>query len=375
MKSQVPQQSKLGRVLRGKRKWAVVLVAAMVALLVPAGAYAASPVLEFVTPGHTLPVQFTTESGEVNAEMAGFESLVRCTASHGQGEITGPRSTVSQYQLTGCTAGGQKCQSADAVNEEEITTGPIEADLVYIDQARHEVGVLLNPSGGTYISFECGGIHAEGQGSFLAPVSPIDQEATSFTATLNQLDSVQTPDEYENENGERVQAIPTGRRGSNKFVPTGVEAVFTVHPAVPVEVKAISSQESEAALQEEEVERQEDALKQLQATLKNLEEAFKKYEEHATQAGQEAKKHEEAANAQIAATAKKAQEAEVAAKKAQEEVDRYRASLARARLLARALRGCEKQPRNQRARCVASADKRYGAKAAKAARRRRLVAG
>ncbi len=116
----------------------------MALLLVPAGASAASPVLEFVVPGHSLPVSFTTESGAVSAEMAGFETLVECTASHGEGEITGPRATVSKYRLTGCTAGGQECESAGA-NAEEIKTGPIDADLVYIDQARREVGMLLNP--------------------------------------------------------------------------------------------------------------------------------------------------------------------------------------------------------------------------------------
>jgi len=179
---------------------------------------------------------------------------------------------------------------------------------------------------------------------------------------------VQTPDEYENENGERVQAIPTGRRNGNKFVPTGVELEMTVVTSVPVEVKATSTGEIEAKKHEEEVE-------QLQMTLSKLEEAFKQYEEHAKQTGQEAKKHEEEANAQLAATVKKQQEAEATAKKAGEEVTKLHASLTRAQSLARALRQCEKQPKSQRARCVASADKRYGAKAAKTDRARRRVAG
>jgi hypothetical protein len=297
--------------------------------------------------------------------MAGFKILVHCTASHGEGEITGRRSTESNYWFTGCEAAGEKCKSEGAP-EGEIKTGAIDGDLVYIDRAKREVGILLNPSGGTYISFECGGESAQGQGSFLAPVSPIDQESTSFTATLSQVDSVQTPDEYENEKGERVQAIPTGRRNSNPFVPTGVELAMTVHPIVPVEIKAVSAQEIEAKQHEGEVT-------QLQATLKGLEEALKKSEEHAKQAGQEAKKHEEEANAQIATAVKNQQETEAAAKKAQEEVTKLKASLTRAQSLARALRQCEKQPKSQRARCVASADKRYGAKAANTGRRRRRV--
>ena len=362
MKLRVPQEPGCSRVLRGRHHYAVGLLAVVALLLVPAGASAASPVLEVLAPGHSLPVPFTTEGGAVTAEMAGFQILVHCTASSGEGEITGPRSTVSKYRLTGCTAGvSQKCKSEGAQTE-EITTGPIDGDLVYIDQAKHEVGVLLNPGGGTYISFECGGEFAEGKGPFLARVSPIDEEATSFTASLNQTDSVQTPDEYENEKGERLQAIPTGKKGTNKFVPTGVELAMTVHPSVPVEIRAISTGEIEAQQHEEETTG-------LQVNLKGLEEAFKKYEEHAQQAAQEAKKHEEEAKAQIAAAVKKQQEAEAAAKKTQEEVNKLRASLTRAQLLAHALRQCAKQPKSQRARCVSRAENRYGAKSAKTSQR------
>jgi hypothetical protein len=318
-------------------------IAALALLLVPAGASAASPVLEFVVPGYGLPIGFTTESGAVNAEMAGLESLVHCAASHGEGEITGPRSTVSEYRFTGCVTergSHEKCKSVGA-NEEEIKTGAIDAELVYIDQARREVGMLLNPGGGTYIAFECGGVAAEGRGPFLAPVDPIDQEATSFTATLDQLDSVQTPDEYESESGERLKAIPTGKKGLANFVPTGVEAAFTVHPSVPVEIDAITTQEIEskrqeagAKKQEEALQKQEEALQKQEATLKKQEEALKKAEELVKQVGEEAKKTEAALSAQIAVVKKQ--------------------------LLARALRDCEKQPKRRRARCVANAHRKYG---------------
>jgi hypothetical protein len=343
----------------------------MAMAIAPAGASATLPTLEFVAPGHSLPVRFTTESGAVSAEMAGFETLVHCTASQGEGEITGPRSTVSKYRLTGCTAGSQKCKSAGA-NEEEIKTGEIDGDLVYIDQAKRQVGILLNPGGDTYISFECGGESAEGQGAFVAPVSPIDQEATSFTATLSQLSSVQTPDEYENEKGELRQAIPTGRRGSNEFVPTGVELAMTVHPSVPVEIKAVTTQEIEANQYEEEAEEYEEVFKQLQASLAKQEEALKMAEEHAKRVGEEAKKHEEEAivraaaeakkhqeeeaTARSAAEAKKRQEEEAAAKKKREETEKAKSK----RSLARALRECQRRPKSRRARCLAVARKKYG---------------
>jgi len=351
---------------RSRHRCAVTLVVITALLLVPAGASAASPELEFVAPGHSLPVPFTTEGGTVTAEMAGFELLVHCTASHGEGEITGARSTVSSYQLTGCKAGvSQKCNSAGA-QVEEIATGPIDGDLVYLDQAKREVGILLNPGGGTYIKFECGGEAAEGKGSFLAPASPIDLEASSFTATLSQVASVQTPDEYENEKGERLQAIPIGKKGGDNSVPTGVGLAMTVHTSVPVEIKAVSTEEIET-------KRYEEKVNQLQLSVNGLEEAFKKYEEHAKQTAQEAAKHEEEANAKLAAAVKKQQEAEAVSKKVQEEVNQLRAALTRSQLLAHALRRCVQQPKSKRARCVASADKRYGVKAAKAARRTRVA--
>lgn len=355
MKSPVSPSQNGGQSSCGGRRYAVALLAFVALLLVPAGASAASPVLEFVTPGHTLPVNFTTESGPLTAQMAGFEILVKCTASQGEGKITGLRSTISKYRLTGCTAGGsQKCKSEGA-NSEEIVTEPIEADLVYIDQAKQQVGMLLNPGGGTYMSFECGGESAVGRGSFLAPVSPLNQETTSFTATLDQSEDVQVPSDYENEKGELLQAIPTGQKGTNKFVPTGVQATFTVHPSVPVEVRAITAQEGEAAQRESEakqlqatLKKQEEALQGQEAALKKFEEALKRGEEHAKQL-EAAKKHEEEASAQAAAAAKKYQQELAAARK---------------QLLTRALRDCHKQPRSRRARCEAGAHKKYGASAA-----------
>ncbi len=351
------------------------MLAVIALLLVPAGASAASPVLEFVVQGHSLSeVSFTTTGGELSAQMAGFETLVHCTASHGEGEITGPRSTVSKYQFTGCSAEGPKCKSG--ANAEEITTGPIVGDLVYIDQAKEEVGILMNPGGGTYIKFECGGTPAEGRGSFLALVNPVNQEATSFTATLSQSNSVQTPDEYEGEKGEPLYAFPTGEKEGNPFVPTGVESTFTIHSNLPGEIKAVTTQDIEAEQHEEEAEKQDEALlkqeetlKKQEATLKKQEAVLKGVEEHANQLAEEAKRHEAELNAQIAAIKKRQQEATAEAEKDQQEVIATKKqleeskSLAQAKLLKKALEQCKTKPKNRRAQCKARAEKKYGSKA------------
>ena len=230
------------------------------------------------------------------------------------------------------------------------------ADLVYIDQAKDEVGILMNPGGGTYISFKCGGEPAEGQGSFLAPVGPINQEATSFTATLSQLDSVQTPDEYEGEKGEPLYAFPTGEREGNPFVPTGVESKFTIHSNLPGEIKAVTAQDIEAEQREEEA-------KQLQATLKKQEAVLRGVEEHAKQMAGEAKMHEEEVTAQLAATVKKDQEEVAATKKQRAAIEAKLHPPTRAELLAKALKQCKKQPKNKRAQCEVKAQKKYGHKA------------
>jgi hypothetical protein len=265
----------MGWLLRARRApVALSIVAIALLLVVPAGASATSPVLEFVAPGNHLPVSFTTESGSVIAEMANFANLVHCAASHGVGKITGPRSTVSEYTLTGCVTEGasnKKCRSTGA-SEGEITTGPIEAELVYTDQAEHEVAMLLNPGEGTYIAFECGSESAKGSGSFLAPGGPVNQEASVFTLTLSQSESLQTPDEYEGAGGEKLPAIPMGEHGGGELVTTGVQATFTVHTSVPVDVKAISAEEVRAKQQAEEAATKKHQEEQEVATKKRQEE-------------------------------------------------------------------------------------------------------
>jgi hypothetical protein len=306
----------------------------------PADAQAVSPILEFVTPASAFPVSFTADGGEVTAALADFDTVVHCSGSHGEGEITGSRSTLSNYVFTGCETeggsdGGSKCKSEGA-NEKEIVSGTIEAELVYIDQARHEVGMLLDPHGGTYLSFECGGESVKALGSFLAPGSPINEKTSSFTVTLSRSGATQTPGEYENANGEKLMAIPIGERGSNPPGTTGVELGFTIHTNVPIEVKAVTASEIEAA--------------------QRAEAAKKKHEEEAAAA----KKRQEEEAASLAAATKHREE-------------RARARM-RARRLSKALRQCRKLSRgHRRARCETRARKRYGGHRAIASDRSGLI--
>ena len=234
-------------------------MASVVALalgLAPAKASAASPVLEFVPSGKGFPVAFTAAGGEVTAALADFDTVVHCTGSHGEGEIIGPRSTVSDYVFTGCKAQsgieeGQKCKSTGA-GEEELTAQAIDSELVFIDQANRQVGMLLNPAGGVYMNFSCGGESVDASGPFLSPVGPINQVTSAFTASLTRSGATQIPGEYENSNGEKRQAIPTGKRESHPSATTGVELSFAITPSVPLQIKAVTGQEIEAKQREEE---------------------------------------------------------------------------------------------------------------------------
>lgn len=319
--------------LRGMCVGVVGSIAILALAVVPADGKAASPVLEFVAPAAPFPIGFTAEGGSVTAAMTDFEPVVHCTGSHGEGEVTGPRTALSHYVFMGCTAqggaeNGHECKSAGA-EDEEIKTGTIEAELVFIDQATRQVGMLLNPSGGIYMNFECGGESVKGSGPFLSPVGPIDKEATSFTASLSRSGAMQTPDEYETANGEKRQAIPVGERGVNPPVPTGVELSFAIHTSASLEIKAVTGEEIEARQREEEA-----------ATSA----AKKRKEEEAAAA---AKKHQEEEAAAIAAAKKRREEAR---------------AKSRRRHLSKALEQCRKASSKQkRTRCEQRVKKKYRA--------------
>ncbi len=326
-----------GGQLRGICGCVAVLIAALALMVAPANAKAASPLLEYVAPGTAFPIGFTATGGPVTAALAGFDTVVHCSDSEGDGAIIGPRSTVSNYVFMGCTTvggtqGGAQCKSEGA-NAEEITAEAVEADLVYIDQAKHEVGMLLNPDGGVYMNFKCGGELVEASGPFLSPVGPINKEATSFTATLSRSGAVQTPSEYENALGEKRQAIPMGKRGVNPLATTGVELGFTIQTSASLQIKAITAAEIEAKQREDEA---------------------------AAAAAAKKRQDEEAA---ATAAARKRQEAEAAAAAAvrERQVEEAKSEQVRRALLSSTLKQCRKaQSTHKRVRCENRAKKQYG---------------
>lgn len=309
--------------------------------------------LEFAVPGNDFPVDFEANGGEVTAVLAGYDTEVHCDDSDGEGEITGPRTVVADYAFTGCetqtgTEGGSECKSVGA-NDGEITAADVEAQLVFIDQAKHEVGMLFNPGEGIYIEFECGGDSVKGSGPFLAPVGPTNEETTSFTWTFSRSGVTQTPSEYENAIGEKRPAIPKGQRNANPVGTTGVELSFAIETGEPLEIKAITAAEIEAKQSEEEAAA-----------------AKKRQDEEAAAAAAVKKRQDEEAAA--AAAAKKRQEEEAALAAVAKERQEEEAKLKRLRrvLLSSTLTQCRKaQSKQKRMRCERRAKKKYGSASAR----------
>jgi hypothetical protein len=314
------------------------MVAALALAVGAAGAGAATPELEFKPgPLAAFPIGFTADGGAVTAVLSNFDHEVHCTEASGTGALTGPRSATGSYVLTGCEAtaegGPVHCQSG--AEQDTISTPPVAAELVFIDQARDEVGMLLAPDEATYMKFECGGEEVEATGPFLSPVGPINQEAGSFTASLSHIGAIQFPAEYESATGERSQAIPTAIREGQFPGTTGVELSFAIHTAAPLTVRAVSAAEVEARQHDEEAA------------------AKKKHDDEEAAKAEAAKKKQDE---EAAAAAKKRAEEEAAKQKLEAEQAKAR------KQRAKALKQCRKvDSKQKRTRCEKRAKKRFAA--------------
>ena len=320
------------------------LAAALLLALAPARASAASPVLEFAPSGGAFPVDFVAEGGEVTAAMTGIESVVRCKESEGEGRLTGPQTAIGTYWFYGCeTEGGtednRECRSVGA-EPGEIESEEINANLVFISQARHEVGMVLAPQNEMYMTFSCEGTVVTAYGPFVSPVGPINQSTSEFTATLTSAGANQLPNSYEAANGAVIPAVPMGSWKAGTKVPTGVNLAFdiTTYPPfgltpLPLEIRARTAAEVEA----DERKRQE------------AEAAEKKRQEDAAAAAK--RQQEEAAAAEAKKHAEEEALRRAEAKKRQ----------LRAQRLQKALKQCRRlDSKQKRAKCIKKARNKYG---------------
>jgi hypothetical protein len=356
------------------RGLAVAVVGGLALALTPAVADASPAVLEYVPAGQHFPVEFHTTSGPVSVELAGGAGTLDCTASSGIGQITGPRASNLEITYTGCTAdaGAVKCQST--VTEGEVESGRLQAELVYLNRAKQEIGVVLNPTGEKYAVYECSGspgVEAGASGAILARLEPVNQPGgMTFAESFDQLAGSQIPQEYETASGEKHMATPKSFLGETEYQ-SGTQATDTVTTLEPVDIKVVAGlnpiEEAEAKESEEQAREKkfDEASESAQTAQKQqqTEAAEKKLEEE--QALAAAEKHGAEAAAASTARRSREEEAKAATRKEQEEQAAKGGqgagkTMTKAQLLAEALTACKKQSKSKRSKCEASARKRYG---------------
>jgi hypothetical protein len=154
---------------------------------------------------------YTSSSGASTIETVAGSKLT-CTADSGNGEASTESSGTAKLTLTGCEAFGNKCHTSGVAEGEVALNANYE--LAFTNGVKDEVGLLLKL---TEAAIECGTrcpamtlekLKLRGTGIGLA--TPIDEEVVpskKFTITFSQSKGVQTPTEYEKEEGTKTKAI------------------------------------------------------------------------------------------------------------------------------------------------------------------------
>jgi len=154
---------------------------------------------------------YTSSSGASTIETVGGSRLT-CAADSGKGEASADSSGTAKLTLTGCEAFGEKCHTSGAA-EGEVTLSA-NYELAFTNGVKDEVGLLLKL---TEPTIECGsnclGKAVETlklRGTGIGGTTPIDEEVVppkKFAITFSQVKGIQTPTEYETEEGAKAKAI------------------------------------------------------------------------------------------------------------------------------------------------------------------------
>jgi hypothetical protein len=154
---------------------------------------------------------YTSSSGASTIETVAGSKLT-CTADSGKGEASAESSGTAKLTLTGCETSGEKCHTTGAAEGEVVLSANYK--LAFTNGAKDEVGLLLEL---TEATIECGK-NCEGKtvetlklrGTGIGATTPIDEEVVppkKFTIAFSQTKGVQTPTEYEREEGNKAKAI------------------------------------------------------------------------------------------------------------------------------------------------------------------------
>lgn len=201
-------------------RWIVLAALAVFALSgVAASSAAATETLSFVPQSPKFPVKVTVKGGEV---LFTEESIsYGCSSVTGEGEITSHKAAKIKFTFKHCFSVqlGLECKSSGAAKE-EIKTGNLPVQLVYISKAKHEAALDINyqvpseefppPPHNQLASWECGLVSGMGaRWSIIGAVTPVNTSTLSHTVKLAQSSpGIQKPTKYETEEAKTYEAFP-----------------------------------------------------------------------------------------------------------------------------------------------------------------------
>jgi hypothetical protein len=157
----------------------------------------------------------------------GFEISIECSSENNTGEVSGSNAIKNvEVVFRGCVVlGSAPCQNTSTPGE--IVVNSLKGELGYINKAKHEVGVLLEPvkKHGTFAEFNCGaeelftvvGVGNKKEGTswedspgvekhggydgIIAPITPVNQMSSEFeqkyTVNLSPFAFENVPNSFE----------------------------------------------------------------------------------------------------------------------------------------------------------------------------------
>jgi len=149
--------------------------------------------------------KFTTnlkEGSLITFETVGGTKLT-CTGGTGEGEITGPKTTIGSYVFTGCEAVKIKCNSPGAPlgtlighKVEGLLGLEVEGSEPKLDKVANDL--FPAEPGGFFVEFECSGLKVVARGSVLNPASE-NAMLSSVTLKWTSAGGKQKPEKFVNE--------------------------------------------------------------------------------------------------------------------------------------------------------------------------------
>ena len=184
-------------------------------------------------------------------------ATVECTKEANEGAAAPPNKVINvKVVFTGCLAlGSFPC--SNTATEGEIDVDSLKGSLGYINKAKKEVGVVLEPAvkHGAFAKFNCAGILTVtvGQGNakegaayspeitggfdgIISPITPVNEMATAFTQvfSINEADE-NVPSHFEGKHIELLESWVQGNAGpeaDSQWSKAGQTITNVNHPCV-----------------------------------------------------------------------------------------------------------------------------------------------